>query len=109
MRVGEIITEKKIVRWHECQVCGLPAAWRISYLASGNCRVNPASKAYGRDDCSWSSDSEAFACKKHEQQVGSNPPTGMSWCSSFPLKNFKQMGFYLETIKEAKSLLSATK
>jgi len=100
MKVGDIIIERKQVQWHECQVCGLPAICRITYLAAGNCRANPASNAYGRDDCSWCSDAEAFACKHHKQQVQRDLPIGMSWCATFPLKNFKHMGFYFVKLAE---------
>ncbi len=94
MKVGEIIIERKRVAWHECQVCGMPASWRIAYLVH-NGRSNPASRAYGRDDCSWCSDAETYACKKHQKEVERDAPDEMSWCASFPLKNFKHMGFYL--------------
>jgi len=93
MKVGEVLTEHKKIKWHECQVCGMPAYYRITYLAS-NCRANPASSAYGKDDCSWCSDADGYACKKHEREVSQDAPMGMSWCSTFPLKSFKHMGFY---------------
>ena len=99
-KVGQIIVERKQVCWRECQVCGLPASWRITFLASENCRSNPTSKAFGRDDCSWCSDAEDYACKKHEREVGNNAPAGMNWCASFPLKRFKHMGFYIITLPE---------
>ena len=94
MKVGDIITEKYQMRWQECQVCGLPASWRITYLVNGNCRANPASAAYGRDDCSRSSDAEAYTCKKHRTHVEQDSPSGMSHCASFPLSKYKSMGFY---------------
>ena len=94
MKVGDRETITYIWRWHECQECGMPAAFRISYLTAGNYRANPASSAYGRDDCTWCSDTETFACKKHVRQLEHNPPDNMSWCASFPLKKYKDMGFY---------------
>ena len=103
MRVGEIKTTKQIARWRECDVCGYPAKWRITFLDdnNGGCRRNPSSKAYGRDDCSWCSDYDVFACGKHEKEVKrSEPRTNFNWCGAFPLKNFKHMGFYWETVKE---------
>ena len=102
MRVGDIVVTRRQYKWHECQECGLPASFRITFLASGNCRGNPASSAYGRDDCSWCSDAESYACKKHERAVEANAPDGMSGCATFPLKRYKHMGFYLVTIKEEK-------
>ena len=103
MRVGEIIAEKKMAKWRECDICGLPAAFCITFLLTGNCRANPASNAYGRDDCSWCSDAEAFACRRHEREVRKNPPAGMSECSIFPLKKFKHMGFYFVKAKQPSS------
>ena len=94
MKVGDKETITYKVCWHECQECGMPASFRIAYLVAGNCRGNPASSAYGRDDCSWCSDAEVYACKKHYRILEHTPPNGMSLCSTFPLKIFKHMGFY---------------
>ena len=99
MKVGDIVTKTYIRQWHECQICGLPAVWRMTFLYH-NCRTNPASSAYLRDDCSWCSDEEAFACKKHKGEVQLNPPTGMSLCATILLAKFKPMGFLLSPIRE---------
>lgn len=93
MKVGDIIATRKQAHWHDCQVCGLPASYRITYLLARG-RANPVSTAYGKDDCSWCSDAEAFACKRHEQDVKRDLPIGMNWCATFPLKKFRHMGFY---------------
>ena len=100
MKVGDIITKRQQRKWQECQICGHPASFRITFLVGGNPRGNPASSAYGRDNCSWCSDAEAYACKKHEKTVKADPPSGISWCATFPLKRYKHMGFYLATLSE---------
>jgi len=98
-RVGDIVVRRFRRKWHECLMCGRPAAWRITYLLH-DCRRNPGSTGYGKDTVSWCSDEDAYACKKHQGMVERSPPLGMGWCASFPLRRFKHMGFYLERIKE---------
>lgn len=83
MKVGEVKIIKQIVRWRECDECGLPASFRITFLV---------------DDCPWCSDAEAYACKRHERAVRASPPDGMTWRATFPLTKFKHMGFYLVTL-----------
>ena len=95
MKVGDIVIRKQEYRWRDCQECGLPASFRITYLVGENPRGNPASSAYGHDNTSWCSDAESFACKKHERAVKADPPSGMNWCATFSLKCYKRMGFYL--------------
>jgi hypothetical protein len=92
-KVGEIETIKYRWNWHECQVCGMPASWEVNYLAKDG-RRNPASSAYGKDDCSWCKDATGYACRKHQTEVERDYPEGMSWASSFSLKSFKHLGFY---------------
>lgn len=77
---GETKTITKTRYRVECEECGDPAHFKHSYLLAGDCRANPASSAYGRDDCTWCSDHEAFTCKTCKM------PTvdGYSWCSTFP-------------------------
>lgn len=98
MRVGDIEVIKYRIRWRECAICGIPASFRITYLLD-HCRSNPGSSAYGRDDCSWCSDAENFACRRHKQEVRRDSPRGMSECSTFPLTKFKHMGFYKTVIQ----------
>jgi hypothetical protein len=62
----------------ECEQCGEPATKKHTYLLPG-ARRNPASSAYGRDDCSWCSDHEAFTCDDCRQPR----PDGYEWCSTF--------------------------
>jgi hypothetical protein len=52
----------------ECENCGEPAIYRYTFLLT-NYRNNPKSKAYGRDDCSWSSDTDVFTCAECKPQV----------------------------------------
>jgi hypothetical protein len=68
----------------ECVGCGEPATRRHTYLLP-NARGNPASSAYGKDDCSWCSDHEVFTCADCH---GGRAPTveGYGWCSTFTLQ-----------------------
>ncbi len=66
-----------------CAKCGEPAKYKHTYLLY-DCRENPASSAYGRNDCSWCSDEEIFACEKHKDLAErAYCPRGMSWCATF--------------------------
>lgn len=76
---------------HECEQCGRPAEYRHTYLLE-NARRNPASTAYGRDDCGWCSDHEIFTCEDHKRHPPA--PDGYGWCSTFPLQKFPHMGLY---------------
>ena len=78
---------------HGCEVCGEPATRKLTYLLA-NCRTNPASNAYGRDNCSWCSDAEAFSCEEHQQELRQDPPPGMSWCSTFDGARLPHMLLY---------------
>lgn len=81
---------------HECAECGDPAHFKHSYLLSGNARGNPASSAYGKDDCSWCSDHEEFTCKTCKRPS----VEGYSWCSTFPaIKQFAHMFLYWREVK----------
>lgn len=102
MKVGQIETKSFKWYWRDCELCDRPASWRITFLDDGSngCRRNPSSSAYGKDDCSWCSDYELFACKKHRADIERwEPKPNHNRCSSFPLKNFKHMGFYKKEIK----------
>lgn len=72
------IVERTRVR-EECEQCGEPATKKHTYLLEGDARRNPASSAYGRDDCSWCSDYEAFTCN----DCGQPRVDGYRWCSTF--------------------------
>lgn len=72
----------------ECEECGEPAHFKHGYLLEGDARRNPASSAYGRDDCSWCSDQDHFTCKTCKKPR----VDGYSWCSTFPAsKRFAHM------------------
>lgn len=101
-RIGDTKTEKYVRCWHECQLCKLPARYSIAFILP-NARSNPASTAYGRDDISWCSDDELFACKEHLRDVETiseimNKP--MKWCATFTLKSYKHMGFYWDRLTQ---------
>ncbi len=91
---GEGTTEtvvKKRIR-HECDVCGEPAHYKHTFLLLGD-RRNPASSAYGRDDCTWAEDERRFVCNEHKDCRES--PEGYSWCSTFPAsERFASMFLY---------------
>ncbi len=80
---GEVTSYIKVRR--ECEECEEYAVWRFTYLLP-NARSNPASKAYGRDDCSWCSDTEEFYCAVHgdEARRRGHTPDGYRQCSYFP-------------------------
>lgn len=73
------VTNTKVRRI--CDECGEPAHFRHSFLLP-NARRNPASSAYGRDDCTWCSDEETFTCRTHTAR--DTKPDGYEWCSTFP-------------------------
>lgn len=65
-----------------CDNCGDPATKCISFCFE-NGRRNPASSMYGRDDCSYCSDSDAFACDACERDVRrACCPEGMTWAGT---------------------------
>jgi len=78
--------------WQECGVCGEEATHRLTHLLN-RARSNPLSNAYGKDDCSWCSDEERFACADHKSDVERYPPDGHGWCATFELSRFKHMGW----------------
>lgn len=59
---------------HICEQCGEPAHFMHDFLME-NYRTNRASKAYGKDDCSWCSDTSVFVCRdcKPETPAGHDP------------------------------------
>jgi hypothetical protein len=96
----------------ECDNCGEPATKRHTFCYL-NGRSNPASSMYGRDDCSWCSDHDAFACDECESEVKrACCPNGMDWGGTYTVNNrFAHM--FLEwrerdaTTDEAARLLGA--
>lgn len=66
----------------DCDNCGEPATKRIAFCFE-NGRRNPASSMYGRDDCTYCSDSDAYACTACEREVRrACCPNGMEWAST---------------------------
>lgn len=77
----KFVVKERIRR--ECDNCGEPATKRISYCYI-NGRRNPASSMYGRDDCTFCSDHEAFSCDACEREVTRVCcPDGMNWGGTF--------------------------
>ena len=95
---GELETITRVRKRQECYECGQPAMYRITFLLE-NARINPASSGYGKDDISWCSDEDRYACEDCKDKVWRNPPRGYSWCSMFPLEQFPHMGLYWHEIK----------
>jgi len=93
MKVGEVEIIKQVVKWRECEGCGRPAKYRLTFLLE-HFRSNPASKAYQRDDCSWSSDLDVYSCESCKRTLSQAPHGYDTGCGIMPLKKFKHMGFY---------------
>ena len=62
MKEGD--TRTQIAKRRECEVCGKPATYKYTFLLEG-ARSNPASAAYGKDDCTWCEDEAMFTCEEH--------------------------------------------
>lgn len=102
MDEGEKRTIEQICKRRVCESCGEPATYKLTFLLP-NYRSNPASNAYGRDDCTWCSDEDMFVCNKHEKDRRKlAEERGMFWCSSFPFEKHKHMFLFWTTIKEIK-------
>lgn len=95
---GDIQNITRILKRKECELCGEPAEYEETFLLR-NYRFNPASRAYGRDDCSWSKDDSVFVCEQHK---GQSPPAGMVWCSTFKAsEKFAHEFLYWEEIESS--------
>lgn len=92
-KVGDIEVVKYRWYWRECRECEKPAIFRVSYLFE-NARSNPASAGYRKDDISWCSDEDDYACRSCVKKLERNPPNGMDWCATFTLSKFQHMGWY---------------
>lgn len=100
MEEGKIRTIKQICKRETCEQCGKPATWQLTFLLK-NARSNPASKAYGRDDCSYCSDEKMFVCDKcAEDKYKIARDLDMDWCSAFPFKNFRHLFLNWKEIKD---------
>ena len=94
---GETRTVIKTRVRRECDGCGGPATHKHTYLndAPVAARRNPASSAYGRDDCTWCSDYDQYLCdgcdrKDYEGDV----PDGHHWCSTFKVDRLPHLFLY---------------
>ena len=77
-----------------CENCGEPACFRHTFLLP-NCRSNPASSAYGRDDCSWCNDAEQFSCGRPDCRNEMRHLDGYEWCATFTAsEQFAHMFLY---------------
>ncbi len=65
----------------ECELCGKGAHYKHTWLLTGT-RSNFASRAYGRDDCSWCEDACTYACPDCTNKM--RPPDGYVSNSVFP-------------------------
>ena len=77
---GDTRTEVRVRR--ECDYCEEFATRKRTFLLSGT-RGNPASSAYGKDDCSWCEDAHEFLCHICRGEI----PDGYVECSTFNLMN----------------------
>ncbi len=96
---GETKTIIKTRVRRECENCGEPATQRHTYLNDGTtgARRNPASSAYGRDDCTWCSDYELYLCDSQgckQQNCEVDVPDKYHWCSTFKVDRFPHLFLY---------------
>lgn len=99
MKEGDTRTLKQVCKRRECGECFKPATHKLTFLLRRT-RMNPASAAYGRDDCSWCSDKDVFACKVHEKDRQNIAKSlGMVWCAAFSYERFPHMFLYWEVVK----------
>lgn len=98
---GDIQTiTRRLVR-ETCVECDKPAHFKVSFLLAGY-RCNPASAAYGKDDCSWCEDDHCFVCREHRDMYVHNPPAGYASASIYPAtKQFKHMFLRWEEVDNA--------
>lgn len=76
---GEVRVDVSVRARRGCDNCGEPAT-KCIWFCYVNGRSNPASSMYGRDDCTYCRDAEAFACDQCERQVERGTcPDGMKW------------------------------
>ena len=88
---GETETKTRTKVRHECEECGEPAHYKQTFLLP-NARINQASSAYGRDDCSWCEDAHKFVCREHRD---AHSMEGYRPCSIFPAnEQFAHMFLY---------------
>ncbi len=69
---------KRTLGRRQCEECGAEATLKHTFLLP-NPRNNPASSAYGRDDCTWCSDNQMFLCDDCKRPE----IDGYEWCATF--------------------------
>jgi len=80
---GERKFVMKVRQRRECAECGEPATKKLMFCYI-NGRRDPRSSMYGRDDCSFCSDYDAFSCSEHGRLVErEHCPDGMNWGGTF--------------------------
>lgn len=93
---GKIEKIERIKVRKECDICGEPAHYKFTWLLNGM-RSNPASSAFGKDDCSWCEDACNFSCRKCYNKV--HPPNGYTECSIFPAtERFAHLFLYWDIV-----------
>lgn len=79
---GEIKVVIKTRMRRECESCGELATKKHEFCYI-NGRRNPASSMYGRDDCTFCSDHDAYACEDCSREVERDGcPDGMNWAGT---------------------------
>ena len=101
MTEGDLILIQKVCKRKECEFCGKPATLKHTFLLNGS-RNNPASKAYGKDDCSWCEDDCVFICEvcnKTENRYKIAKEKDMGWCSTFDYQRLSHLFLYWQETK----------
>ena len=79
----------QIATRRECEYCSKLAVSKFSFLLP-NYRTNPASSAYGKDDCSRCSDHIVYTCAEHGEPWPTVEPYGQA-SGRYPYENFKHL------------------
>lgn len=77
---GKVVFVKKTRKRFACEECGEPATKKHTFLLQGT-RSNPASSAYGRNDCTFCEDTRRFVCEKHNSMWPKLD--GYEWCGTY--------------------------
>jgi len=83
----------------KCEFCGADATKQHTFLLAG-ARRNPASSAFGRDDCSYCSDHHVYTCEGGDCVRQARDVEGYEPCSIFTcVERFSHMFLTWETMK----------
>ena len=105
MKEGDVRTLKQVCKRRTCEKCGEEATHELTFLLP-NARTNPVSKAYGRDDCTHSSDRDMFVCGKHSKdRYDIARELNMSWAGDYDGtydngNRWKHLFLYWETVTQ---------